>query len=170
MVVLGRVIAPFGIQGWLKVLPLGDDPEGWRKLPGWWLSKDPDGTDWQRFDLEELRPHGKVLLVKLKGVNGRTAAEALEKNFVAAPREDLPATAKNEYYWADLIGLRVVNDKGMVLGTVAEMLESGANDVLVVREGDEPQEKQRLLPFIASVVKDVDVAGGAIRVDWQADW
>jgi 16S rRNA processing protein RimM len=170
MVVLGRVIAPFGIQGWLKVLPLGDDPEAWRALPGWWLSKDPDGQDWRQFELEDMRPHGKGLAVKLRGIDDRTAAEALEKSYIAAPREALPATAKNEYYWADLIGLSVVNGRGAVLGTVAAMLESGANDVLVVREAAGERTRERLLPFVAQVVKAVDVAAGTISVDWDQDW
>lgn len=172
MVVLGRVVAPFGVQGWLKVFPTGDDPEAWRDLPAWWLSKDADAApaDWQRFDLEELRWHGKGLVVKLQGIDGRTAAEALDGRYIAAPREALPPTAADEYYWGDLIGLHVTNEQGVVLGTVTEMLETGANDVLVVREGEAEDAKQRLLPFIASVVKAVDVAGGAMRVDWPADW
>ena len=172
MVVLGRVIAPYGVHGWLKVFPMGDDPESWRALPAWWLGSDADGAPetWQRFDLEDLRWHGKGLVVKLKGVDGRTAAEALDGRYIAAPREALPRTGADEYYWADLIGLQVTNEQGAVLGTVTEMLETGANDVLVVREGESKDAKQRLLPFIASVVKAVDVAAGAIRVDWPEDW
>lgn len=170
MVVLGRVIAPFGVQGWLKVFPMGDDPEAWRTLPAWWLGRDADGTEWKRFDLEELRLHGKGLVVKLKGVDGRSAAEALDRQYIAAPRDELPQTATDEYYWADLVGLKVTNEQGVVLGTVSELLETGANDVLVVRESEAEDAKQRLLPFIASVVKTVDVAAGVIRVDWQADW
>jgi 16S rRNA processing protein RimM len=170
MVVLGRIIAPFGVQGWLKVVPMGDDPEAWRAMPAWWLGSDADGEEWQRFDLDEMRLHGKGLVVKLKGVDDRTAAEALDGRYIAAPREALPQAGADEYYWVDLIGLRVTNEQGAVLGTVAELLETGAHDVLVVREGEGPQARKRLLPFIAQVVKDVDVAGGVIRVDWQADW
>ena len=170
MVVLGRIFAPYGVQGWLKVFPMGDDPESWRDLPAWWLGSDADGTEWQRFDLEDLRLHGKGLVVKLQGVDGRSAAEALDGRYIAAPRETLPRTDVGEYYWDDLIGLHVTNEQGVVLGTVSEMLETGANAVLVVREVKAEDAKQRLLPFIASVVKTVDVADGAIRVDWPADW
>lgn len=170
MVVLGRVIAPFGLQGWLKVFPMGDDPEQWCAMPSWWLGRDPDGPEWQSFDIEALRSHGKWLVVKLKGVDDRTAAEALDGRYVAAPREALPPTAADEYYWAELIGLSVVNAQGIVLGVVAELLESGANDVLVVRAGAGPQATERLLPFVAQVVKQVDVAAGVIRVDWLQDW
>jgi len=166
MVVLGRVIAPFGVQGWIKLSPLGDDPAAWRDLPALWLGRDPDGAEWRRFDLDGLRPHGKGLVAKLRGIDGRTAAEAVDGSYFAVPREILPPPRDDEYYWADLIGLAVVNTQGVMLGTVAELIETGANDVLVVREG----KTERLLPFIAKVVNEVDVANRLIRVDWEADW
>ena len=81
------------------------------------------------------------------------------------PREALPEAAENEYYWSDLIGLEVVNVQGEVLGKVTDLLETGANDVLVV-EG----ERERLLPFTAQVILKVDLAAGRINVDWGADY
>jgi 16S rRNA processing protein RimM len=166
MLVLGRVIAPFGVQGWIKLSPLGDDPAAWREMPALWLGRDPDGTEWRRYEIEALKAHGKGLVAKLRGIGDRTAAEAIDGSYIAAPREDLPPPQDGEYYWADLIGLDVVNAQGVKLGTVAELLETGANDVLVVREG----KTERLLPFIAQVVGEVDVPNRIIRVDWQADW
>ncbi|MBU0752046.1 MAG: ribosome maturation factor RimM [Gammaproteobacteria bacterium] len=169
MVVLGRIVAPFGVQGWIKLFPLGDvtdDLAAWREMPAWWLTSDPDGTEWQRYELDVLKLHGKGLVAKLRGVDDRTAAEALGRSYVGAPREALPAPRDGEYYWADLIGLEVVNALGVKLGTVAELIETGANDVLVVREG----KTERLLPFIAQVVREVDVPAGVIRVEWEADW
>jgi 16S rRNA processing protein RimM len=168
MVVLGRVIAPFGIQGWLRLSPLGDDPAAWRSMPTWWLGSDADGTEWRSYQLEDLRLQGKGLVVKLQGIDDRNAAEAVIGSFVAAPRQALPPTQQDEYYWADLIGLRVVNEQGLELGTVAELIETGANDVLVVRDG--AANSERLLPFIAQVVKEVNVAGGVVRVAWERDW
>lgn len=170
MVVLGRVIAPFGVQGWVKLFPLGDDPLGWRKLPAWWLGSDPEGTEWQRYELEGLKPHGKGLVAKLKGVDDRAAAEALDGSYFGAPRETLPQPQQDEYYWADLIGLDVVNAQGVKLGQVAELLATGANDVLVVRDGEGKAMRERLLPFVAQVVSEVDVPKRLIRVDWEADW
>jgi 16S rRNA processing protein RimM len=168
MVVLGRIIAPFGVQGWLKIQPLGDDPAAWRSMPRLWLG-DPDRDIWQSFELTSLKLHGKVVVAKLAGIDDRTAAESIDGQFVGAPRDALPQTGDDEYYWADLIGLRVVNAQGIELGKVAELIETGANDVLVVRaEGENGGD--RLLPFIAQVVQDVDVAGGVVRVDWQQDW
>ena len=166
MVVLGRVIAPFGVKGWVKLLPLGDDPAAWQTMPAWWLGSDPGGAEWRRYELEGLKPHGKGLVAKFAGVDDRTAAEAIDGSYFAVPRGDLPPPKKDEYYWDDLIGLDVVNAQGVKLGTVAELIETGANDVLVVREG----KTERLLPFIAQVVQAVDVPGRVIRVAWQADW
>jgi 16S rRNA processing protein RimM len=172
MVVLGRVAAPFGVRGWIKLSPMGDDPSAWREMPAVWLCRDAEAAaeQWQRFELQELRPHGKGLVAKLVGVDDRNGAEALDGSWIGAPREELPATAEDEWYWTDLIGLQVVNEQGAVLGTVAEMLETGANAVMVLREGAGPKMKERLLPFIAQVVTDVNVGSGVIRVDWAADW
>jgi 16S rRNA processing protein RimM len=87
--------------------------------------------------------------------------------FVGVPRAALPATAKDEYYWADLIGLDVVNTRDQLLGRVLGLIETSANDVLrIANEGDD----ERLLPFVASVVLDVNLGARRIRVDWDIDW
>jgi 16S rRNA processing protein RimM len=86
---------------------------------------------------------------------------------VGVPREALPPTAKNEYYWADLIGLDVVNTHDQLLGQVLGLIETPGNDVLRVGDGDSAE---RLLPFVAAVVLDVDIAAKLVRVDWEADW
>jgi 16S rRNA processing protein RimM len=89
---------------------------------------------------------------------------------VAVPRDAFPQEAEGEYYWADLIGLRVRNSEGLNFGVVTEMLETGANDVMVVQIEVAAGETERLIPFIASVVKRVDIATGVIEVDWGADF
>jgi 16S rRNA processing protein RimM len=170
MVVLGRIIAPFGVRGWLKVHPFGDEPEAWRRMPRWWIGLKADGTEWQPYELKGLKAHGKGWIACLEGVVDRIGAERLDGAYIAAPRDCLPEAAEGEYYWADLVGLRVVNDQDVQLGTVAGLMETGANAVLVVREGDGDKARERLLPFVAQVVRNVDLPGGCIRVDWQQDW
>lgn len=170
MVVLGRIVVPYGIAGWVKIHPFGDDPESWRKMPRWWLAKVPESADWSPVALSGLRFHGKSLVAKFAGVDDRTAAEKLDGCYVGAPREDLPANAAGEFYWDELIGLAVVNEQDESLGTVASLIEAGANQVLVVQEGEGKQMRERLLPFVANVVKEVEVAAGRIRVAWQRDW
>lgn len=169
MILMGRVAAPFGIQGWLKIHPLGDDPMSWRKMPQWWFGKDPDslrGEDWQTFAPRGLRVQGKEVVAALEGVIDRTAAEAMTGWYVAAPREALPLAGKNEYYWADLIGLRVFGNEGRALGIVRGLIETGAHDVLEVQDG----ETERLIPFVAAYIQDVNLSVGEIRVEWEADW
>jgi len=168
MIVLGRITAPFGIRGWLKVQAYGDGQEAWCAMPSWWLAKDGDAAakDWRTIALQQASTHGKGLVAKFAAVDDRDAALALVGFYVGAPREALPVNAEDEYYWADLVGLEVVNEAGERLGRVQSLLESGANAVLCVVDGDQ----ERLLPFVAQVVRKVDRASGLIRVDWGKDW
>jgi 16S rRNA processing protein RimM len=168
VIVLGRVVAPYGVQGWVKLHAFGDDPEAWRAIKDWWLGAQAEGPDWQRYQLAELKAHGKGWVVHFAGVDDRAGAEGLEGMYVAAPRNALPKTARDEFYWGDLIGLTVENLQGDVLGSVAKLIENSANAVLVV--AGQADEGERLLPFVAQVVKEVDVPGGRIRVDWGKDW
>ncbi len=171
MIVLGRIAAPYGVRGWLKLQAFGDDPAGWGAMQRWWLgSDDKDFTAWRDWPLQALRAQGKGWVVKLDGIEDRTAAEQLVGQYVGAPRAALPPTDADEYYWGDLIGLAVVNEAQESLGHVSEMMESGAHAVMVVREGEGEKAIERLLPFVGSVVNNVDVPAGVMRVDWQKDW
>jgi 16S rRNA processing protein RimM len=168
MIVLGRIVAPFGVQGWLRVHPFGDDPEAWRKMPQWWLSADAEAPAerWKPHDLEAVKLHGDGVVAKLSGIDDRDASEALGSCYFGAPREALPEPSQDEYYWADLVGLDVVNMQDQPLGRVKSLIETGANEVLVVADG----ERERLLPFVEQVVKKVDVVAKLVRVDWDSDW
>jgi 16S rRNA processing protein RimM len=99
------------------------------------------------------------------GCNDRDSAAGFRGREVAVSRSEFPQAAENEFYWADLVGLSVVNTAGEDLGVVARVFETGANDVLVV-EGD----RERLIPFIEAVIQQVDLAGRTIRVDWGSDY
>ena len=175
MIVLGRIAAPYGVQGWLRVHVFGEDPQVLAALPNWWLGRDPQDNDgWRGIGLQTLREQGGSVVAQLAGVADRTAAERLKGLYIGAPREVLPATGDDEFYWGDLVGLSVVNEQGEMLGKVSGLLESGAHDVLVVQDAGagspDGEAKERLLPFVAKVIRQVDVAGGTIRVDWGADW
>jgi 16S rRNA processing protein RimM len=171
MIVLGRITAPYGVKGWLRLHPFGDDPAGWQSIDRWWLGTDPDEfSGWRAYRPQTIRLQGKEWVCKLTGVDDRSAAEAMVGLYVGAPREALPPTEDDEFYWADLVGLEVVNEMQESLGRVAEMLESGAHAVMAVMEGEGEQAQRRLLPFVGQVVKDVDVPAGRITVDWQRDW
>lgn len=170
---MGRVTAPFGVQGWVRIRQFSDDLRALPGLPRWWLGRDPDSNEgWQPVDLLDSRLQGDVLIARLAGVADRNAAEALKGIYVGAPRDSLPRLASDEFYCGDLIGLATVTERGQTLGKVVGLVESGAHDVLVVeeeRDGAEPG-RQRLLPFVANVIRRVDLQNGVIRVDWDADW
>lgn len=165
IVVLGRLADPYGIRGWVRVYPFGDDPLSWSEMPVWWLGR--EGGEWREVRLKQLRVHGDGVVALLDGVNDRTGAEALKGLLIGAPREALPATDEDEFYWADLVGLEVVNTAGVSLGRVESLIETGANDVLNVVGADGTE---RLLPFVEAVVLAVEKEAGRIRVEWGEDW
>lgn len=168
MVVLGRITGAFGIRGWLRIHPFGDDPESWGDMEALWLNRDAEAEGgWSAYPLLELKNHGDGLVLHLKGVDDRTAAEALKGFYFGAPRDALPESEDDEYYWSDLVGLAVVNAEGASLGRVEEILQGVANDVLRLKD---EAGVERLLPFVDAVVKEVDTAGGRLVVDWGADW
>lgn len=162
---LGKITEPYGLQGWIRIHPFADDPLAWADMSAWWVGS--EGKAWQQTGLLKCRWHGDGLVALLEGHENRNAAEALRGMMVGAPREALPVPGKNEYYWADLIGLDVVNGGGAQFGKVVGLLETGANDVLRVVDGEGCE---RLLPFVAAVVLDVDVPARRILVDWELDW
>lgn len=168
MIVMGRIVAPFGIKGWVRIAPFGDDPESWGEMPQLWISRDDTAPAkaWQTVDVIECRVHGTGLIASLKQVPDRNAADSVKGWFVGAPREAMPEPGEEEFYWADLIGLAVVNKDGEALGEVAGLMSTGAHDVLRVVDGD----TERLIPFVAAYALEVDTAARRITVDWQKDW
>lgn len=163
---MGRVVAPYGIKGWIRIQPFTQQQQGLLDYPQWQVGRE-DG--WQLRTVEMAKVHGAAVVAKLEGVTDREQAAALQGMRIAVSRDDFPEPATNEFYWADLVGLKVVNAAGVTLGSVTRVFETGANDVLVV-EDREANERERLLPFIAPVIRQVDVAGGTIIVDWDADY
>ena len=134
-------------------------------MPVWWIGR--EGGPWREVGLKGLKAHGDGIVVLLDEVPDRTAAEALKGTLVGAPRDMLPPPADDEFYWGDLLGLVVVNEADETLGTVAGLIETGANDVLRVVAGDGTE---RLLPFVEAVVLAVEKEAGRIRVAWGSDW
>lgn len=161
-VILGRITGAHGVRGWVKVVSHTEPRENILAYERWQLRR-PEG--WQSHAVAEGRSSGGRVFARLEGVTTRDEAAALAGTDVAVLREELPATAEGEYYWADLEGMTVRNLEGRVLGCVESLFATGANDVMVVR-GD----RERLLPFVhGAVVKEVDLAAREIRVDWDAD-
>jgi 16S rRNA processing protein RimM len=165
IVVLGRLADPYGILGWIRMFPFGDDPQAWAAVPKWWVAR--EGEPWRECGLKGLKIQGKGWVVALDCIPDRSTAESMKGVLVGLPRDALPATKADEFYWSELIGLQVINVQGEVLGKVDGLLETGANSVLRVIADDKTE---RLLPFVASVVLTVERDAGLIRVEWGSDW
>jgi 16S rRNA processing protein RimM len=159
---MGRIAAPHGVKGWIKVQPLTAETRSLLDYRTWWIGGE---AGWQEHAVISGNAQGRTLLAKIEGCDDREAAAVLKGRTVAVPRAALPAVRAEEYYWADLIGLRVVNTAEQDLGRVTAVVETGANDVLVVEDG-----RERLIPFIAQVIRGVDPGNGVIRVEWGADY
>lgn len=178
MVVMGRIVAPYGVYGWIKVVPDTEHLDGLLDYEAWWVGKAPN---WREVTLEQAKIHNDVLLIKLAGISDRDQAFQLKGQQVAVPREALPETDEGEYYWSDLIGLHVTNMQGVMFGKITQVLETGANDVLVVREEQATtvqgkdgklhnEHRERLIPFTNDAVPEVNLQAGTVRVDWDADF
>lgn len=162
--VVGRINGLHGVRGWVKVYSHTQPRENILTYTTWYLQRD---GQWRPVQLEDGRTQGKGVVAKLQGVDDRDAAALLMETPVAIHREQLPQAAPGEYYWTDLEGLAVVNREGVHLGVVSYLMETGANDVLVVKEGG----NERLIPFVqGQFVLDVDLAAGVITVDWDPDF
>ncbi len=163
MVVMGRVTAPFGVKGWFKVYTLTEGPDNLCKYATWWLRRD---GDWREVKVSAAKVQGNTLVAQLEGIDSREAAAAVRGYEIGVPRSEFPAAASGEFYQADLIGLKVVNQDQDELGRVARIVETGANDVLVVADG----KQEILIPFIAGAIVKVDLTAGMIAVDWGRDY
>ena len=163
-VTLGRVSGAHGLQGWVQVYSDTSPRENIVQYSPWILVR---GDKRETLKVNAGRRQGKVVVAKLAGCNDRDAAEALIGADIVIGRDQLPATeGPGEYYWADLVGLRVETVDGIALGVIAHLFETGANDVMVV-QGD----RERLIPYIwEQVVREVDLEAGLMRVDWDPEF
>ncbi|MBA3563528.1 MAG: ribosome maturation factor RimM [Gammaproteobacteria bacterium] len=162
-VLLGSISGVYGVRGWVKIRSATEPRERIIEYAPWQIGI---GGSWREWRVEEGRRHGDGVIAKLAGVDDRDDAVALVGAEIAVPRSCLPPSGEDEYYWADLIGLRVMTLEGVALGTVERLLETGANDVLVVQNG-----RERLIPFLRErVVRSVDLEAGVLQVDWDPDF
>ena len=162
LVVMGRIVGAFGVQGWLKVNPFTDSPDGLARFDRWVLRT---AAGWQEMSVEDFALHSKGPVAKLAGCDDRDGAERLRGAEVAVSRESLGEAGQGELYRVDLVGLEVVDGSGTVLGRVEGFFDTGETGVMVVSGA-----RERMIPFIADYVKAVDREAGRITVDWKADY
>ncbi len=161
---LGRIVGLYGVKGWVRVESWTEPRNRIFGYQPWLLESDSTKIE---VDGATGRVQGKGLVAQLPGIEDRDQAMALIGCEITVPRSALPAPAPGEYYWTDLEGCEVVTVEGIRLGQISHLLETGANDVMVVRDG----ERERLIPFIEeSYVKQVDLAAGLVQVDWDPEF
>lgn len=162
-VVIGRVGAVHGVTGWIKIISFTEPPENILNYTPWYLNFN---GQWQTVKLLDKRFHHHQLLALFEDHSNREIARKLTGMEIAIDRSQLPQLATGEYYWSDLEGLTVTNLQNNILGKVAYLMETGANDILVVT-GD----RRRLIPFIPKqVIIDINLADKHLLVDWDADF
>jgi len=160
---VGRIVDAYGVRGWVKIVSHTDPPANILGYTPWQLET---ARGMSEKAVLAGRQHGTHVVARLQGIDDRGAALALKGAAIRIWRQQLPEPEGQTYYWADLEGLRVINQDGIDLGRVDHLLETGSNDVLVVQG-----ERERLIPFLrGSVVMDVDLAAGVMRVDWDPEF
>lgn len=159
-VVLGHISGLFGVKGWIKVHSYTKPREAILDYSDWLIERE---GELRLNKVAEGQRHGKTVVARLSGIDDRDEAAGFIDCVISVPRESLPETADDEHYWTDLEGLKVVHRDGTVLGKVSHLLETGANDVLVV-QGDQ----ELLIPYVREeVIENVDLDKGIISVNWE---
>jgi len=162
-VVVGRISALYGVRGWVKVFSHTDPRDNILHYQPWLVNI--NGA-WQTLEHVEGRIHQQGIVARLDGYDDRDAASTLLGCDIAVRPEQLAVLAPGEYYWSELIGLKVITTEGVELGVVEKLLETGSNDVLVVQG-----ERERLIPYLPDqVVMKVDKERGRIEVDWDPEF
>lgn len=179
---VGRIVDAWGVKGWIKVQPFASDPQALFSSKRWFLkpaddaavkrpaSAQPAGQPLpQLLKIVQAKNHGDVVVAQVQEVEDRSGAEALRGARIFVGRSSFPTADPDEYYWVDLIGMSVVNREQEALGTVVGLIDTGPHSVLRIQPAD-PQAEERLLPFVAAYVDDVNTAEKRITVDWGLDY
>ncbi|WP_106479012.1 ribosome maturation factor RimM [Phytohalomonas tamaricis] len=168
-VVMGKLTSPYGVKGWLKVYSYTSPMDGILEYSEWLIE-----LQGKRFPLQLVqgRRQGKGLVAQFKDIDSREAAESLAGGTIYLATRELPTLGRDEYYWYQLEGLKVVTLDGIRLGHVGYLFETGANDVLVVKGDDASlDQKERLLPFLpGEVIHDVNLDTGIMTVNWDPEF
>lgn len=176
---VGRIAGAWGVKGWFKVQPFAADPQALFSSKRWFL-REPDDARPARpgaaalpalLKIVEAKEHGDGVVARAQELADRDAAEALRGARIFVGRSSFPTAGADEYYWVDLIGLAVLNREEQLLGSVVGLLDTGAHSVLrVLPEGGKGEADERLIPFVAQYIDEVDMPARRIRVDWGLDY
>lgn len=166
-IVMGKMGSTYGIRGWLRVFSSTEETESIFDYQPWYIQSQ---GSWQIVEIESWKHHNQDLIIKVKGVYDRDAANLLTNAEIVVDSAQLPDLEEGDYYWKDLFGCEVITSAGYQLGKAIDMMETGSNDVLVVKANlkDAFGAKERLIPFLTGqVIKHVDLSTKTIEVDWD---
>jgi len=156
---IGKIVAPFGLRGQLKVNSLTDIPDRFAQLEAVYLS-----PDYERYTIKEVRPYkGDMVLLKIDGITNATAAETLRDRDLCIPEDQLAQLPPDLYYQHDILGLAVARlDVERTVGTIVDIIVTGGNDVYVIKA---PDGKQFLIPAVKAIIKQVDLLRRVMYID-----
>ncbi len=157
----GQVGGVYGVRGWVKIRSDIEDPETLFEFKRWKFAL--RGT-WSELIIDDHKTHGNGFIGHLQGVDDRDEAKRLVGADIAVEQSEFPALVPGEYYWSQLQGLEVFQINGTFVGIVKRLLETGANDVLVVSGN-----KEKLIPYAPEFIREVDLENNRIVVDWESE-
>jgi 16S rRNA processing protein RimM len=163
-IVVGRCGSPHGVRGWIHVQSYTDPPENLIGYAPWIVRTGAGETE---IRVAEHRAHRRGFVVRFEGCEDRDAAERLRGSEILVDEQQLPPTEEDEYYWKDLIGLRVFDTAGRPLGEVTGLMDTAGHDLLVVRPAGGADV---LIPFVRAIIVSVDLDAGRLVADWDPDY
>lgn len=171
---VGRITDAWGLKGWFKVLPHSADPEALFSSKRWYLQPTERGkpafSGTMLMRVREAKMHSDTVVASAHDIDDRDLAQALKGSRIFVPRSSFPTAPIDSYYWVDLMGLDVINREGVALGQVKDLLSTGPQTVLVIEYTEDDKVQERMIPFVAHFVDDVNLAAKRITVDWQPDY
>ena len=161
---LGKITGVHGIKGWLKIQSFSSPPENILNYPSWIINN--QGEE-ELYSIEQGRKQNNKIVVKLEKIDDRNTAESLINSKIQILRSDLPKLSNENYYWSDLVGLSVLNSEEKVIGKIESLIETGANDVMVIIT---LKDERILIPFVMhEIIKEVNVELNYIKIDWSIE-
>ncbi|AEW44352.1 16S rRNA processing protein [Serratia symbiotica str. 'Cinara cedri'] len=169
-IVLGKIQFAYGIHGWIRMLSYTQNAESIFDYQPWLIQR---MGQWNVVEYEDWKSYNQNFIIKIKGINDRNATSALTNCKIILDSRHLMQLEEGDYYWKDLIDCQVVTTTGYIMGKVIHMIETGSNDVMVIKANlkDVFGIKERLVPFLCDqVIKKVDLIAQVINVDWDPDF
>ena len=165
---IGQLKKPYGIKGWLWVFSETDDRTAIFDMQSWWMKT---ATGMKPLTVKAWRQQGSGIVAQFEQIADRNVAETMNGVTVWVEQDILPETGADEYYWADLVSLRVINEQDEYLGDIAEMFATGAHDIMrVSATSDSLDSEERLIPWHKQTVLQVDMTGKTVVVAWPSDY